>query len=102
MVVSTISSGAESVAVSALPVLPKTEATSGTVFINLSVVCNNAAASAGETPGKVEGIYSRSPSLIFGRNSPPTWLRGQITVKMDKAATIRVVLGQLSTRISSG
>jgi hypothetical protein len=35
MVVSTISSGAESVAVSALPVLPNTEATSGTAFDQL-------------------------------------------------------------------
>ena len=89
-------------AVSALPVLPNTEATSGTLLINLSVVCRSAAASAGETPGRVDGIYNRSPSLIFGRNSPPTWLSGQITVKMDKAATSRVVFGQWRTRNSNG
>ncbi|SAD68345.1 Uncharacterised protein [Enterobacter cloacae] len=70
--------------------------------MSLSVVCSSAAASAGETPGSVDGIYSRSPSLIFGRNSPPTWLSGQITVKMDKAATSRVVFGHWSTLSSSG
>lgn len=102
MVVSIISSGAESVAVSALPLLPKTLATSGTCRISLSVVCSNCAAWAGEIPGSVEGMYSRSPSLMFGKNSPPRRSNGQITVTMENAATSRVIRGQRSTASNSG
>lgn len=78
------------------------ESTSPGVSLTAALVCRSAAASAGDTPGKVEGIYSRSPSLIFGKNSPPTWLSGQITVKINKAATNRVAFGQWRTLISSG
>ena len=93
MVVSNISSGAGSVAVSARPALPNTVATSGTVRIIRSVCCSSSAALAGERPGWAEGIYSRSPSSIAGMNSPPSWLRGQAVVaKISKAAT-KVFLG---------
>ena len=102
MVVSTISSGAESVAVSAFPVLPNTRATSGTLIISLSVFCSILAASAAEIPGSVDGIYNKSPSLICGKNSPPTLLSGQRTVSTESAATSSVVFGQCSTFSNSG
>ena len=53
IMVSDISSGAESVAVSALPALPNTDSTSGKVLIIRSCVCNNSAALVGDKPGKV-------------------------------------------------
>ncbi len=56
MVVSNISSGAGSVAVSARPALPNTLFTSGTVRIMRSVCCSRAEALAAETPGSAEGM----------------------------------------------
>ncbi len=56
MVVSNISSGAGSVAVSARPALPKTLATSGTVRIMRFVCCRSSAALPAEIPGSAEGM----------------------------------------------
>ncbi len=56
-------SGAGSVAVSARPILPNTVLTSGTVRISLSVCCSNSCALPIEMPGKVVGMYIRSPSF---------------------------------------
>ena len=56
MVVSNISSGAGSVAVSARPALPNTRATSGTVLIMRSVCCSKAAALEADRPGSADGM----------------------------------------------
>ena len=102
MVVSNISSGAGSVAVSARPALPKTRATSGTVLMSRSVCCSNSAALAADKPGSAEGMYSRSPSSSAGRNSPPSRDTG-ITVSASSAtASSSVALGNRSTASSSG
>ncbi|MNS72685.1 hypothetical protein D3C72_1061050 [compost metagenome] len=56
MVVSNISIGAGSVAVSARPALPNTVATSGTVLIRRSVCCSNCAALPTDSPGSADGM----------------------------------------------
>ena len=56
IVVSNISSGAGSVAVSARPALPYTLATSGTVLIRRSVCCSRERAASVESPGSVVGM----------------------------------------------
>ena len=56
MTVSIISMGAGSVAVSARPALPKTEATSGKVLMMRSCVCSSSAALVTERPGSVTGM----------------------------------------------
>ena len=56
MVVSNISSGAGSVALSARPALPNTLFTSGTVRIIRSVCCNSCEALAADSPGRAEGM----------------------------------------------
>ena len=55
-VVSSISSGAGSVALSARPTLPNTRFTSGTVAMRRSVCCKSSAAFDGEMPGSAEGM----------------------------------------------
>jgi hypothetical protein len=54
--VSNISDGAGSVAVSARPALPYTEATSGNDFMILSWVCSSSPALVTEMPGSVVGM----------------------------------------------
>jgi hypothetical protein len=56
MTVSNISDGAGSVAVSARPALPYTDATSGKVRMILSWVCSSSPAVVVEIPGSVVGI----------------------------------------------
>ena len=56
MVVSNISIGAGSVALSARPALPNTRSTSGTVLISLSVCCSSARAASVDRPGNVVGM----------------------------------------------
>ena len=56
IVVSSMVSGAGSVAVIARPTLPNTRLTSGTVFISRSVCCNISAALPALTLGNVVGI----------------------------------------------
>ncbi len=56
MVVSNISSGAGSVAVSARPALPNTVSTSGTVLISRSVCWSSSEALATERPGRADGM----------------------------------------------
>ena len=55
-VVSNISSGAGSVAVSARPALPNTRSTSGTVLIMRLLICSSSAARWADSPGKAEGM----------------------------------------------
>jgi len=93
MVVSNISSGAGSVALSARPALPNTRATSGTVLIMRLLCCSNCAAFCADSPGSAVGIYSRSPSSSGGRNSPPNWLAGQSALRNTSTASTRVALG---------
>ena len=54
--VSNISSGAGSVAVSARPALPNTDATSGKVLMIRSCVCSSSAALVTDMPGSVVGM----------------------------------------------
>ena len=56
IVVSNISIGAGSVAVSARPALPNTRATSGTVLIMRSVCCSNSPALAADSIGSAVGM----------------------------------------------
>ena len=56
IVVSNISSGAGSVAVSALPALANTLATSGTVLISRSVCCKSSLTLPADIPGSAEGM----------------------------------------------
>ena len=71
IVVSTISSGAGSVEVSARPILPNTLCTSGNCLMMRSVCCRTSEALAAEMPGSALGMYSRSPSSSGGMNSLP-------------------------------
>ncbi|MNM88076.1 hypothetical protein D3C81_1002750 [compost metagenome] len=93
MVVSNISIGAGSVAVSARPALPNTVATSGTVLIRRSVCCSNCAALPTDSPGSADGMYSRSPSSSGGMNSPPIRMTGQAVASNRSAAIATVALG---------
>ena len=102
IVVSSIVSGAGSVAVSARPALPNTLATSGTLLINRSVCCSKRLASRAEMPGSVDGIYSRSPSSSGGINSLPRRLSGHSVTSKSSNASASVVLGNASTLSSSG
>jgi hypothetical protein len=56
MVVSNISNGAGSVAVSARPALPSTLATSGTERIMRSVCCSSSLAFCADRPGSADGM----------------------------------------------
>ena len=71
MIVSNISVGAGSVAVSALPALPNTVSTSGNDLMMRSCVCISSAAFVTERPGSVVGMYISVPSSRFGMNSLP-------------------------------
>src|SRR5260370_31405156 len=59
--VSNISVGAGSVAVSARPALPDTEATSGTVVLSLFCGCKISAPLVTDRPGDVVGLYINGP-----------------------------------------
>jgi len=63
--------GEFSVADLALPALPNTCDTSGTVLMILSCTCKSLFASELETSGKVTGINSNEPSSNGGMNSEP-------------------------------
>ena len=71
MVVSIISTGAGSVAVSARPSLPATDWTSGTVRIVRSCQAMMRFTSVSEVLGSSTGMKSRLPSLSAGMNSLP-------------------------------
>ena len=71
MVVSIMSIGAGSVAVSARPALPNTVFTSGNDLMMRSVIWRICRALVGEMPGNVVGMYSKSPSYSGGMNSEP-------------------------------
>ena len=71
MTVSIMVRGAGSVAVSARPILPNTCLTSGTARIRRSVCCSSSWALPIDRPGRVVGMYIRSPSSSSGMNSEP-------------------------------
>ena len=87
MMVSIILIGELSVAVFALPALPNTWSTSGTVEINLSCICNNLFASEFETSGKVTGINNSEPSSKGGINSEPNF----VIIKIPVASATRLI-----------
>gem|GEM_PF-2742034 len=87
MIVSNISVGAGSVAVSARPALPKTLCTSGKDLMIRSCVCISSAALVTEMPGNVVGMYISVPSSRLGMNSLPICWTGQTdTPRMTSAA----------------
>ena len=71
MVVSTISTGAGSVAVSARPNFPPTLRTSGVLAITRSCHASTRFTSVRLVVGMNTGMKSRLPSLSGGMNSPP-------------------------------
>ena len=102
IVVSNISIGAGSVAVSARPALPKTLCTSGTVLINRSVCCNNSATLPVAMLGSADGMYRRSPSSSGGMNSPPSCESGHAVATRTSRATNSVDFGYRNTVDSDG
>jgi hypothetical protein len=101
-VVSNISSGAGSVALSARPALPNTRATSGTLRIWRSVCCSSSPAFCAERPGSALGMYSRSPSSSGGRNSPPRRDKGHSALANTSPASTSVRRGLASAARSTG
>src|SRR3569832_364189 len=93
MVVSSMDSGAGSVALSARPALPNTRATSGIWRISRSVICRILAASSTDTPGNVVGMYSRSPSYSGGMNSLPRRETGHAALASSRTASSSTRLG---------
>src|SRR5215203_379020 len=83
--------GALSVAVLALPALPKTFCTSGIVSINLSCTCIILLISEFETSGKVTGMNNSDPSSKGGINSRPI-LMTKGMLNMTKARDIAIVV----------
>ena len=102
IVVSIISNGAGSVAVSARPILPKTRLTSGTALIIRSVCCSSSPALPADSPGSAVGMYRRSPSSSGGMNSPPSFSTGYAVAASASAASASVTLGQRSAARSCG
>ncbi len=102
MVVSAIEYGAGSVPVSARPTLPNTVRTSPNLLMARSCQNSCVAACSGGAPGNVVGMYSRSPSSIRGRNSPP---RRDTMGKQEASASnavARVSVGRLSAKWTNG
>ena len=83
--VSSMDSGAGSVAVSARPALPSTRSTSGNCRMMRSVTCNSRWASVMEMPGIADGMYSSAPSFSGGMNSDPS-RRTMGTVQITSAS----------------
>jgi hypothetical protein len=77
MVVSNISSGAGSVAVSARPALPNTLAPRARCLDHAVGLLQQFGRLPADSPGSAVGMYSRSPSSSGGMNSPPRRLSGQ-------------------------
>jgi len=102
MVVSNISSGAGSVALSARPAFPKTRSTSGTVLMRRSVCWSSSVALETDRPGSADGMYSRSPSSRGGMNSPPTRVSGMTVSARTTPAMPSVAFGKRSTPSSAG
>ena len=102
MIVSNISKGAGSVAVRALPALPKTESTSGKSFIILSWVWSISAALVTETPGRVTGMYMSVPSFSGGMNSLPIFESGYAVAASARRASTTVVFLYLKTHFIIG
>ncbi len=85
--VSNISIGAGSVAVLALPALPKTDATSGKLLMILSCVCISSAALVTDMPGSEAGMYRSEPSLSVGMNSEPSCEAGMYETPRKPSAS---------------
>ena len=102
MVVSNISIGAGSVAVSARPALPNTRSTSGTVLISRSVCCSRARAASVDRPGSVVGMYSRSPSSSSGMNSLPSRDAGHSVARTSTVAAAVTPQGWRSASTRNG
>ena len=102
MVVSTMSRPAGSVAVSARPIFPNTCSTSGKVEMILSVCWSISRAFATDTPGKVVGMYSRSPSNRDGMNSEPSLRKGMTVANTISTAPATTLRGWRSTQATTG
>ena len=93
--------GELSVAVFARPALPKTLATSGIDFINLSCTCSIRFTSEFDTSGKVTGINKTEPSSNGGINSLPKLInKGMLISKATMLIPIVVFRHLIQVRIN--
>ena len=102
MMLSNIDNGAGSVAVSALPALPKTCFTSGTVIIIRLVCCSSSRALPIEMPGSVVGMYSKSFSFILGINSLPSCDKGHMIDAINNPETAISAKGLFRIALTAG
>src|SRR5690606_7396676 len=77
-------------------------ATSSTVLIKRSVCCRNLAAVAGLKPGRVVGIYNRSPSAKAGINSLDKRCHGTKLEASASTLSSTKVVGKRRHSLSSG
>ena len=102
MIVSIILIGELSVAVLALPALPKTFSTSGTDLIILSCTCKILFTSELETSGSVTGINKIEPSSNGGINSRPRLITSGTLISKAMMFTAIVVFLQLKHPLITG
>src|SRR6266550_5852473 len=99
MVVSYMSSGALSVALSDLPIVPKTVSTSGNVRMMRSCSCNRCEACPMEIPGRAVGMYKAEPSNSGGINWLPILsARGRVTTKKIRLSSSVVLRNRRQSR----
>ncbi len=68
----------------------------------LSVCCSSSFAFVVEIPGKVVGMYKRSPSQSGGMNSEPIWRIGQTVIATRIALPMTIGQRQRKAASSSG
>src|SRR5713101_7634103 len=101
-VVSYISSGALSVALSERPTAPKTVSTSGKERRIRSCSCSNFEASTMEIPGSDVGMYNEEPSYSGGMNWLPSLnINGNVTIRNTRFRS-SVVFRYFKQRRSTG
>src|SRR5437660_4027051 len=93
MVVSYMSSGALSVALSERPTVPNTVSTSGNERMIRSCSCNSCVASLMAIPGNAVGIYKEDPSYRAGMNWLPNFhANGKVSARNSRLSSSVVVL----------
>jgi hypothetical protein len=97
MMVSNMDRGAGSVAVSARPAFPNTDATSGKARSAASCFCSSPLASSIEIPGTVMGMKRIDPSSRGGMNSEPSRRHGK-AVATSRAAITRTDASRCRSR----
>ena len=100
MTVSTMDSGAGSVALVERPTLPKTRSTSGNVLSCASILCSTLPASVMDIPGSAVGIKRMLPSFKGGINSLPNCrATGQVSTSDTTATAITGQRNRMQKRI---